>query len=126
MPIPAKEVIAAIVTPVLQEMEDQGLGLKARIKLLKAEFKAKSVEVVKFDGNIPEPEKGGNTPCLGWKRVGEDRDKTIFEVTRADMSMRQRARMDAHKLAGNYPAEEHNVYMPWIKEILERLDRVLC
>ncbi len=119
----AQEVIDRIITPVLQEMEDQRLGLKARIKQLAREFKAKSVEVVKFDGNIPEPKKGGKYSLpRGWKRLGGDGKKTIFEVTRVDMGTRQRARMDACKLAGDYPADQHVVTVPQIRQVLEILN----
>jgi hypothetical protein len=101
MPSP-EDFLKSISTPITEMMDKHGLGLERRIKQLKAEFKAYTPEIIKFDGKLP---KNFILP-KGFRIVAQDKFKTIIEAKRIDMGVRQRARMDAHKLAGDYPSEK--------------------
>jgi len=85
MPVTADEMIQAILAPMKQALDDEGITMPRLAKQLGQELEAMRVEV-----------RGGkeglqySKPLVAW-------------------DVRQRARMDAHKLLGHYPAEKHDI-----------------
>lgn len=98
MPISASEVRDRLGSVTRDEMDKAGLSLDELIKLLKGELKAKETKFFQKDG-----------------KVVSKRDVVAWDV-------RQRARMDAHKLRGDYAAEQHDVHIAGVKEVLELLN----
>ena len=95
-------------------MDKEGLTPAKLVNQLKKELKANQVKTVKLRGAV-----GTGTLAKG-KRIiaqsgiiyhGKDEDdygdgETLIEWCEPDMATRQRARIDAHKLRGDYPAEK--------------------
>lgn len=85
MPVTADEVRARISTDVAEAMDRHGLTLDNLIKQLKRELKAKETKFFQKDGKVVEKHN-----VIAW-------------------DVRQRARIDAHKLRGDYPAEKREI-----------------
>ena len=86
----AKEVTAAefqksIESPVIAALEKEGITLSHLSKILHKELKAKEIKVFNDKGTI------------------------IYSDGVPALDIQQRARIDAHKLRGDYPAEEHRI-----------------
>jgi len=78
-----KAVEAAAGSPIIAALDAEGITLKALAKQLKRELKAKETKFFQKDGKVVEKHN-----VIAWE-------------------VRQKARMDAHRLRGDYPAEEH-------------------
>lgn len=102
MPVTGEEIRESFSRPIIEALDKAGLDLEFLVKQLKAELKSFTPEIIKFDGPIfPE-----TTLPRGYKIVAQGGGKTVLEARRIDMGTRQRARIDAHKLRGDYPAEK--------------------
>lgn len=85
MPVTAEEVRARNNSDVIEAMDKHGLTLDNLIKQLKRELKAKETKFFQKDGIVVET-----------------RDVIAWDI-------RQKARIDAHKLRGDYPAEKREI-----------------
>ena len=98
-------------------MEENGLTDIVLIKQIKKELKAHVTKTQKLRGAVTlnELKKGirilstsGQIVTTKDGEVFGDGD-TVIAWNEVDWSTRQRARMDAHKLRGDYPAERHEI-----------------
>jgi hypothetical protein len=98
-------------------MEENGLTDLVLIKQLKKELKAHVTKTQKLRGAVTlnELKKGirilSTSGQIITTKDGElfgDGD-TVIAWNEVDWSTRQRARMDAHKLRGDYPADKHEL-----------------
>jgi len=80
-----KAVEAAAGSPIIAALDAEGITLKALAKQLKRELKAKETKFFQKDGKVVEKHN-----VIAW-------------------DVRQRARIDAHKLRGDYPAEKREI-----------------
>ena len=110
-----QEMIQEALHPTRLCMENAGLSLKALTQALKKELKAKVTHTAKLRGAVSSAKKGQRILSTSGQIVttkdGEvfgDGD-TVIAWNEVDWSTRQRARMDAHKLRGDYPAEKHEI-----------------
>ena len=85
MPVTAEEVRARNNSDVIEAMDKHGLTLDNLSKQLKRELKAKETKFFQKDGKVVEKHN-----VIAW-------------------DVRQRARIDAHKLRGDYPAEKREI-----------------
>ena len=85
MPVTAEEVRARNNSDVIEAMDKHGLTLDNLIKQLKRELKAKETKFFQKDGKVVEKHN-----VIAW-------------------DIRQKARIDAHKLRGDYPAEKREI-----------------
>ena len=84
--ISEKDILESLNSPIIKNLEDEGITLPYLAKRLKKELRAKTIK-----------------PFLGPK--GE----VVYSKKLESWEIRQRARMDAHKLLSHYPAERHEV-----------------
>jgi hypothetical protein len=93
-------------------LEDAGLTFEYTIKLLKKELHAKKSERLKVKGAVNPDNVGRGRRILATSGVIEtDKDgdqyysdgDTVIEWDEVDWTTRQKARMDLHKLRGDYP-----------------------
>jgi len=84
----------AIDHPIHKALDSQGITPLFLAKRLKRELNAKEVKVFK------------STIC---GEDGECGDETIYSKPLVAWTIRQKARMDAHKLRGDYPAEKLDI-----------------
>ena len=112
-----QEMIAEVLHPTRLCLENEGLSLKALTQALKKELKAKVTKTAKLKGAVTpgELKRGIRTLSVSGQIVttkdGElfgDGD-TVIAWNEVDWATRQRARMDAHKLRGDYPADKHEL-----------------
>lgn len=111
-----KKGLNSLISPVIEEMDKQGLTLKKLVSKLKQELNAKTTKTQKIKGSpqglpkkfrlitttgIIETTKGEN----GTERDFSD-GESLIQWDETDNTTRQKARMDAHKLRGDYPAEK--------------------
>lgn len=101
-------------------MEENGLTDVALIKQLKKELKAHVTKTAKLRGAVTTgslPKKHKILAQSGLIITTKDGDiygdgDTVIAWNEVDWSTRQRARMDAHRLRGDYPAEKHELGGP--------------
>ena len=79
----AADLIQIIMSPIQQAMDSKGITVKSLVNKLKSELNAKETKFFQKDGNVVESRN-----VIAW-------------------DVRQRARIDAHKLRGDYPADRH-------------------
>ncbi len=80
-----KEIEAELLSPIIEALDAEGITLPYLSKQLKKELKAKEIKVFNDKGTI------------------------IYSDGVPALDIQQRARIDAHKLRGDYPAEKHEV-----------------
>ena len=78
-----KALEAAAANPIIDAFETEGINLKLLAKRLKKELNAKETKFFSYRGKVC-----GTIDVIAW-------------------DVRQRARQDAHKLRGDYPADKH-------------------
>ncbi len=81
-----KEIEAELLSPLIEALDAEGITLPFLSKQLKKELKAKEIK----------PFKG-------------QKNRIIYSKGLNALDIQQRARIDAHKLRGDYPAEEHRI-----------------
>ena len=74
-----------LLSPILEALDAEGITLPFLSKQLKKELKAKEIKVFNDKGTV------------------------IYSDGVPALDIQQRARIDAHKLRGDYPAEEHRI-----------------
>lgn len=80
-----EKLLESINTPILKALDSEGITLSYLTKHLKKELKAKQIKVF------------------------SDKGKVIYSDPLDALEIQQRARQDAHKLRGDYPAEKHQI-----------------
>ena len=102
----------------LEALDKAGLTFEYTIKLIKKELKAKKTESLKVKGAVNPDNVGKDRRVLATSGVIEtDKDgdqyygdgDTVIEWDEVDWTTRQKARMDLHKLRGDYPTEKQDV-----------------
>jgi len=102
----------------LEALDKAGLTFEYTIKLIKKELKAKKTERLKVKGAVNPDNVGKDRRVLATSGVIEtDKDgdqyygdgDTVIEWDEVDWTTRQKARMDLHKLRGDYPTEKQDV-----------------
>ena len=80
-----KSIINQLNSPIIEALHSEGITSSYLAKLLRKELKAKQVKVFSDKGTI------------------------IYSDKLDALDIQQKARQDAHKLRGDYPAEEHRI-----------------
>jgi hypothetical protein len=101
----------------LEYFEQNGLTLPTLTKLLKRELKAKVTKSIKIKGAVSPDQLGrGRRIVAASGTIIQTKDgndfgdgETVIEWDEVAWDLRQRARMDAHKLRGDYPAEKREI-----------------
>ena len=121
MPVTGEELRESLANPTRDALDAAGLDLDFLVKKLKSELKAKNSKTQKLKGGVNDLPRGFHkvttTGCTelakgadgeeGPGRVYSD-GETLIQWGETAWDIRQRARMDAHKLRGDYPAEKHD------------------
>ena len=81
----ADKISESLLSPVIQALDGEGITLPFLSKQLHKELKAKEIKAFNDKGTI------------------------IYSKGVPALDIQQRARIDAHKLRGDYPAEEHRI-----------------
>jgi len=119
--ITSEEMAADILNPFKDVLLKGGIDDKFLIKQLKSEFRSKEPKIIKIKGAV-NPE---SLP-RGYKIVGQSGEvihcadggqdysdgETIIEYQVKNIGVSQRARMDVHKLRGDYPAVKQSIEFP--------------
>ena len=117
MPTPTGEqIIQDLLRPFSEAMEGQGITPLYLAKKLKRELNAKTSKTLKVKGAASKLPKGyKNVVTTGIiVDMGEgERDysdgESVITWDEIDWVIQQRARIDAHKLRGDYPAEKKEI-----------------
>ena len=114
LPQSADEMAELMLSPFIQCMEAHGISETYLVKKLKKELNAKEKKSIKVRGAVGKKQLGKGrvvvvtSGSLAYNKEGEqlfgDGD-TVIEWDDVAWTVRQRARQDAHKLRGDYPAE---------------------
>ena len=80
-----EELLESLDRPIIRALDSEGITDELLAKKLKEELEANETKVFQYKGGIVE-----KSNLIAWE-------------------IRQRARMDAHKLLGHYPSEKHHV-----------------
>lgn len=119
MTITADEMIDAMGTPFGKFLDAQSITPALLARKLKAELNAKVSKTIKVKGspnNLPRGYKNiTTTGIIESIRVDGDVEKdycdgeSVLGWVEVDWGTRQKARIDAHKLRGDYPAEKREL-----------------
>jgi len=121
-----KNALEAIGNPIHQVFRENGITAEYLVKKLKKELNAEKTVFQKVKGSAEIPLTPTGKPKKGLKIVtttgliekrfvdGETEKEftdgeTVIAINMTDWTTRQKARMDAHKLRGDYPSEKHEV-----------------
>ena len=113
-----EEIIESILSPFQSALNKGGITEDFLIRQLKKEFKSKEPKVIKVKGAVKKEDlpRGyrviTTTGLIEFDNDGEREfsdGETIIEYQVHNIGISQRARMDAHKLRGDYPAEKHEL-----------------
>ncbi|MBU1003014.1 MAG: hypothetical protein KKE73_10885 [Proteobacteria bacterium] len=102
-------------------LEAHGVTAEFLAKQLADELQAKETKIVKVDGNVDGRTKRGVTVLSKIVR-GKIVVATVLAIDMRSWNTQQKARMDAHKLCGHYPAERLDVTMNEHEKALEDLE----
>ena len=83
---PKQKMLDSINSPILKALDDQGVTLSYLAKLLKKELRAKHIKTFLGPGGA-----------------------VVYSDELDALEIQQKARQDAHKLRGDYPAEKHDI-----------------
>lgn len=120
----------------LQKIEESGLSFQKLLSKLKKELNWKETKTMKIKGavdpeSLPKGFKIVATTGIIEHRAGEDGGQdffsdgeTVIQWNEKSGGMRQRARMDAHKLRGDYPSKkiDHNLKGEVVVNIIKFTD----
>jgi hypothetical protein len=113
-----KEIINDLLSPFQNALNAGGINEQFLIKQFKQEFKSREPKVIKVKGAV-----NPDTLRKGFKIIAQSGEiihsadggqdysdgETIIEYHVRNIGIAQKARMDAQKLLGLYPVEEHKV-----------------
>lgn len=128
MVVSVSEMTRAQTTPMREELKAVGITKKRLAAELLKELEATETKVVKVKGfMIPgmdgvDAEMRGKLPD-GYEAVMKTTDETLVQRDLVDWDIRQRARMDAQKLIGAYPAAKFEFSGPaeLVKDVVEEI-----
>jgi hypothetical protein len=100
-----KDILEQLNSPIIKALDDRGITADCLAKKLKAELAAK--ETKPFKAKVSK----FIDPNDVTKGVYET-EEVIYSKRLLAWEVRQKARMDAHKLRGDYPPEEQNHRFP--------------
>ena len=121
-------------SPMQSAMSAAGIDDAYLTRKLKQELEAKKPTRLKVKGALSQDKVGQCAKIIGTTGVvyyGEEGlaygdGETVIQFNDADMTIRQKARMDAHKLRNDYPAKEVNHTLNGISgivsEVLDEID----
>jgi len=104
--VTSDEIVEALLRPIDEALQETGLTPKYLTKKLKRELGAKKTTHIKVRGVI---DKESTTLPRGIKIISESSDETVIAISQIDWGTRQKARIDTHKLRGDYPAEKRQL-----------------
>lgn len=132
MPVTAQELRERNNADLITRAAAKGITVDSLLDDLNRERKAKITRTQKIKGVPNELKRRLKTVCTtGFiekhkTRDGIEKDYTegesLVQWEEVNWDIRQKARIDAQKLLGLYPAEEHNVNHTGIREVLDALD----
>lgn len=96
-----QEIVNAMLSPFKSAMNRSGIDEEQLIGKLKEELNAEERKVIKISGQVDK-----STLDKGYRVVAESENETIIEYSVNNSAISQKARLDAHKLRGDYPAEK--------------------
>lgn len=99
-----QEIINAMLSPLRSAMNRHGIDEEQLTGKLKDELSAEERKVIKISGKVDKA-----TLSKGYRVVAESDNETIIEYSVNNTAVSQKARLDAHKLRGDYPADKHEV-----------------
>lgn len=128
MTVSVSEMTRAQTTPMRDVLKAVGITKKRLADDLLKELEAVETKVIKVKGfQIPgmdgvDAEMKAKLPD-GYQAVIKTTDETLVQRDLVDWDIRQRARMDAQKLLGAYPASKLEISAPseLVKEVLEEI-----
>lgn len=113
-----EEIIKDLLSPFQSALNAGGINEQFLIKQLKQEFKSKEPKVIKVKGAVKKEDlpRGykviTTTGLIEFDKEGNREfsdGETIIEYQVHNIGISQKARIDAHKLRGDYPAEKHEL-----------------
>ena len=97
------EFTQALASPLLRAMEAEGITPEFLARTLKDELTSTTPSRHKLKGLISDKSK---LNLISAKTVIETEHETLIQIDDIDRTTRQKARMDAHKLRGDYAPEK--------------------
>jgi len=126
-PLTAQDMIDAVLHPTVQALNNSGTTLESLLKDLNKERKAKETKIIKVRRNAQADEVVRQiTESVGAKQkaskvriIHETTEEQVIAIDVVNWSVRQTARMDAHKLRGDYAPQKLEIDLPKPLVILE-------
>ena len=97
MPVNNEELVEAILRPIDEALQSQGITPTYLVKKLKRELNAKETKTIKVKGEITDTLPGS------YRVIAATEEETVIAANFIDWRTRQQARKDAHALRGDYP-----------------------
>lgn len=116
--ITSAELAADLLNPFKNVLLKGGIDDKFLIRQLKKELRSKEPKIIKVKGAVnPETLKKGYKIVTTSGEIIHSTDggqdygdgETVLQYEVANIGISQKARMDVHKLRGDYPAEKHEL-----------------
>jgi hypothetical protein len=117
MTVSSEDLAEAVLSPVHQALDNEGITIQKLAKLAKKELNSKTTRTVKIKGAV-----NGDELPRGFKKITDSgvieiddqgehfgTGETLIEVSEINWTTRQKARINIHKLRGDYPAEKHDI-----------------
>lgn len=108
--ITSEQLAKDLLSPFQSAINLSGINDKFLIKQLKQELRAKTTKIQKVKGQLTEddlPKTKSGKIKSGYRIIGYSSDETLVAIDMINHGIRQKARMDVHKLRSDYPAEKH-------------------
>jgi len=102
------EIINDLQSPFKSALNTGGIDDDFLIKQLKREFENEEPKTIKVRGHIDSRKLPKNYKVIARPLKNEDGD-TVIEHKVHQIGISQKARIDVHKLRGDYPAEKHDL-----------------
>lgn len=114
MPVDPDEYLLALMAPMSSIFHGIGITASSLAKQLKQELKAKTSNIIRVKGAVKEDRLKNGTKVLAISGyTAEDGTfktlETVLQIDHVAWDVRSKARMDAQKLLGLYPAEKVDV-----------------
>jgi hypothetical protein len=127
------EIANDLLNPFKDVLLKGGIDDKLLIKQLKKELRSKEPKIIKVKGSVKQEDlplgfkviADTGTVYEGEKGAVNLEGETIIQYKVANIGTMQKARMDVHRLRGDYPAEKHDVdHTAEVKIIVEYEDKL--
>lgn len=119
MPVTGDEIRESLGNPLHDALSKEGISLQYLVQKLKRELNAKVTKTQKIKGKVGKDPEGKPKLMRGMRVLAEgdkletdkagtayDDGDSILAWDEIAWDVRQKARMDAHKLRGDYPADK--------------------